>query len=171
MQETMLSITVILVIALAALFLWVIRASTSARPNDAVQAGASRIRTPLIWGMLIFGVIITYRTLSPWPHSVAVDGTPIVVTVTGAQWSWDFKPKQVPVGTPVVFAVTSTDVNHGVGIYDDGGRLLTQTQGMPGYINKVKYTFTKPGTYRFLCLEYCGLAHHDMIDKFKVVAR
>jgi heme/copper-type cytochrome/quinol oxidase subunit 2 len=61
----------------------------------------------------------------------------------------------------VVFAVTSTDVNHGVGSMTSG-RLLTQTQGMPGYINRVQYT-TKPGTYRLLCLE-AAASHHDMID-------
>ncbi len=124
----------------------------------------------MVWTLLGIGAVVSYLSLSPWPHSVANKETPIVVTLTGAQWSWDFKPKQVPVGRPIVFAVTSTDVNHGVGIYDDTGRLLTQTQGMPGYINRVKYTFTKPGTYRLLCLEYCGLAHHDMIDELKVVA-
>ena len=170
MHQTTLSITVILLLALTAVFAWVIRASTTTQSSESVQAGASRIRTPLIWGLLIFGVIVTYWTLSPWPHAVAAKGTPIVVTVTGAQWSWDFKPKQVPVGMPIVFAVTSTDVNHGVGIYDAKGRLLTQTQGMPGYINKLRYTFTTPGTYRLLCLEYCGFGHHAMIDELKVVA-
>jgi cytochrome c oxidase subunit 2 len=41
---------------------------------------------------------------------------------------------------------------------------------MPGYINQVRYTFTKPGRYRVLCLEYCGLVHHDMTANLRVVA-
>ena len=57
-----------------------------------------------------------------------------------------------------------------MGVYDEETRLLFQTQGMPGYVNKVSYTFDKPGTYRVLCMELCGVAHHDMISEFTVVA-
>jgi len=170
MHETTLSITLVLLLMLAAVFAWIIKGSTTAQSAEAVQARTARIRSPLLWGLLIFGAVVTIATLRPWPHAIVASEKPIIVTLTGAQWSWDFKPRQVPVGRPIIFAVTSTDVNHGVGIYDSTGRLLTQTQGMPGYINRVKYTFTKPGTYRLLCLEYCGLAHHDMIDELKVVA-
>ena len=35
---------------------------------------------------------------------------------------------------------------------------------MPGYINRLQYTFTSSGTYHILCLEYCGLVHHQMIS-------
>ncbi len=170
MHEATLYITFVLLLMLAAAFSWVIKSSTIIQSAEAVQAGTARVRSLLLWGLLVIGAAVTFATLRPWPHAIAAADKPIVVTVTGAQWSWSFKPKQVPVGRPIVFAVTSTDVNHGVGIYDSSGRLLTQTQGMPGYINRVQYTFTKPGTYRLLCLEYCGLAHHDMIDELKVVA-
>ena len=47
---------------------------------------------------------------------------------------------------------------------------LAQTQGMPGYVNQVRYVFERTGTYRVLCLEFCGIAHHDMIGQFDVVA-
>jgi len=53
---------------------------------------------------------------------------------------------------------------------DPSGTLLVQTQGMPGYVNKVRYVFRRPGTYRVICLEFCGVAHHDMNDSFEVVA-
>lgn len=110
MHETTLNITAILLLTLAAVFVWVIRNSTVLRSAESVQAGTSRIRTPMVWTLLGIGAVVSYLSLSPWPHSVANKETPIVVTLTGAQWSWDFKPKQVPVGRPIVFAVTSTDV-------------------------------------------------------------
>jgi heme/copper-type cytochrome/quinol oxidase subunit 2 len=43
---------------------------------------------------------------------------------------------------PVEFQVTSADVNHGFGIYDRSGRLLAQTQAMPGITNRLVYTFS-----------------------------
>jgi cytochrome c oxidase subunit 2 len=64
--------------------------------------------------------------------------------------------------------VTSRDVNHGFGIYDASLKLLTQIQAMPGYVNKVHYTFTRPGKYRVMCMEYCGLIHHDMIAELTI---
>jgi cytochrome c oxidase subunit 2 len=41
---------------------------------------------------------------------------------------------------------------------------------MPGYINVLRYTFNEPGVYRVLCLEYCGVAHHEMTADIKVAA-
>jgi cytochrome c oxidase subunit 2 len=40
---------------------------------------------------------------------------------------------------------------------------------MPGYINKVEFVFDNPGQYRVLCMEFCGVGHHDMNDEFEVV--
>jgi len=48
------------------------------------------------------------------------------------------------------------------------GRALAQA--MPNYVNVLRYTFTEPGTYRVYCLEYCGLAHHEMAADITVVA-
>ena len=40
---------------------------------------------------------------------------------------------------------------------------------MPGYTNVLRRTFAQPGKYRVLCLEYCGLVHHNMIAEIDVV--
>jgi cytochrome c oxidase subunit II len=37
-------------------------------------------------------------------------------------------------------------------------------------VNRLVYTFARPGRYRVLCLEYCGLAHHGMNSEFEVTA-
>lgn len=49
-------------------------------------------------------------------------------------------------------------------------RIVAQTQAMPGYTNVLRYTFTEPGVYRVLCLEYCGVEHHDMKTEINVAA-
>ncbi|MGI9383132.1 MAG: hypothetical protein ACR2PO_08255 [Methyloligellaceae bacterium] len=172
MHDTVLWVSVALLLLLIAIFGVVIRASTRSTTPGAAQAVIGKARTPLLWGLLIFGAIVVYGTMTPWPHAApAGNEKPIVVSVTGAQWSWQANRKDVPAGKPIVFAVTSTDVNHGMGLYDSDYRLLTQVQGMPGYVNRVHYTFRKPGTYRLLCLEYCGLSHHEMIGELKVTAK
>ena len=89
--------------------------------------------------------------------------------MTGAQWYWEIDKAEVPLGKPVVFNAHTQDVTHGLGVVDSDGRILFQAQAMPGYVNQVQYIFSRPGTYRVVCLEYCGLAHHDMLSEFKAV--
>ena len=76
-------------------------------------------------------------------------------------------PVRVPLNEVVEFRVTSWDVNHGFAVYDRG-RLLAQVQAMPGYVNRLRWKFDKPGEYQVLCAEYCGAAHAYMSAKFVV---
>ncbi|NQY59474.1 MAG: cytochrome C oxidase subunit I, partial [Cognatishimia sp.] len=85
------------------------------------------------------------------------------------QWWWDTDTTEIPLGQQVEFRVTSEDVNHGLGIYNDEMRLLVQVQAMPNYTNSIVYTFDEPGTYQILCMEFCGIAHHDMTYEFEVL--
>ena len=64
--------------------------------------------------------------------------------------------------------ITAEDVNHGFAIYDPSMRIIAQAQAMPGYVNVLRHTFSEPGTYKILCLEYCGLSHHEMAAEFTV---
>jgi cytochrome c oxidase subunit 2 len=89
-------------------------------------------------------------------------GHRVEVDVVGRQFSFTVDPDTVPVGTKVRFSVTSEDVNHGMGLVDPDGVLVGSVQMMPGYTNELDLTVTKPGRYRMLCFEYCGLAHHAM---------
>ena len=60
-------------------------------------------------------------------------------------------------------------MNHGLGIYDPDLQLVVQVQAMPRYTNTVVHTFDRPGTYQILCMEFCGIAHHEMVYEFDVV--
>ncbi len=113
----------------------------------------------------------TYATLRhfPLPPQHAPLGIHQVVDVAGQQWSWKINPETVQVGSPVEFRVTSTDVNHGFAIYAPDGRIATQTQAMQSFTNKLVHTFSQPGNYTVMCLEYCGQGHAPMTAEFKVV--
>jgi cytochrome c oxidase subunit II len=152
-------------------FLYVI--SQTARQAEAtqVQARASAIRRWFFLALIVLGVGVTAATLVPFPipNQHASSQARRAVKAVGRQWFWELSPGPIKVGVPVEFQVTSADVNHGFGIYDRSGRLLAQTQAMPGITNRLVYTFTQPGKYRVLCLEYCGLAHHGMILEFDVI--
>ena len=89
-------------------------------------------------------------------------------TITGEGVRAEPTSLTVPVGKIIEFDVTSGDVNHGFGIYDDDGHLLAQTQAMPGYTNRLRYRFEKAGVYHVLCMEYCGFAHHLMTTTIHV---
>jgi len=155
----------------ALVFLYVISHAT--RPADAtqVEVRAYAIRRWFFLALIAVGAAVTAATLAPFPipNQHAPSKARQAVKVVGRQWFWQLSPGPIQVGVPVEFQVTSADVNHGFGIYDRSGRLLAQTQAMPGITNRLVYTFTQPGKYRVLCLEYCGLAHHGMSLEFDVI--
>jgi cytochrome c oxidase subunit 2 len=152
-------------------FLFVITQATRQADATRVLAQSYAIRRWLFLALVVTGLIATGATLLPFPivRQHALSRAPQIVKVTGRQWAWQVSPGPIKAGIPVEFDVTSADVNHGLGIYDSSGRMLTQTQAMPGVTNRLAYTFSQPGKYRILCLEYCGLAHHAMIFDFNVV--
>jgi len=167
MQPYVLLISLLLMLVVAAIFWWVVRhsaANARLRPSGQVEG----YRSGLFWGLVVVGIVVAVATLRPWPYDVGAADDAVTVMATGSQWSWEIVPSEVPVGRPIVFKVTSSDVNHGFGVYDSEDTMLFQTQAMPGYVNQVRHTFTDAGKYRVLCMEYCGLVHHDMISDIEV---
>lgn len=167
LQSIVLATSLVLMMLIAAIFISAIRAAS--RPASAPPSEKSR--SALIWGLLAIGVLVSVVSLNPYPHSITADGKLAeTVNVTGYQWYWELDRDSVPLDVPVVFNAHAGDVTHGFGVTNAEGRMLFQTQAIPGYINKVEYVFTEPGTYQIVCLEYCGLAHHDMRSEFTVAS-
>ena len=166
-QQTAWLVTVALVVALAAIFLRVVSSASRTADYEPIAKTATSWRPRLFWALAVVTVVVFAFTLRrlPYPHG---DGSAQVVTVTGVQWAWQLSRDTVASGQPVEFQVTSGDVNHGFGVYDQRMRLLAQVQAMPKYTNTLRYTFRAPGTYSILCLEYCGLVHHFMKTDFIV---
>lgn len=131
------------------------------------------LRRALFAALLLLGIGIAWASLRPFPIPVqhAPPQAAQVVDVVGHQWTWDVSQTRLTAGEPVEFRVTASDVNHGFAIYAPDGRIVIQTQAMPGFTNKILYTFRTPGTYRIMCLEYCGVAHNGMTAELDVAAR
>src|SRR5450755_1698463 len=73
---------------------------------------------------------------------------------------WQFQPNQIniPAGSEVDFFVTSKDVVHGFNISEKNVNLMA----VYGNINKTTVKFEKPGIYKIICHEYCGIGHQSM---------
>jgi cytochrome c oxidase subunit 2 len=153
-------------------FLYVIAQAGSPAEASTFKHRSYALRAWLFGALVVLGIGVTWATLGqfPIPDQAAQGGGNQVVHVVARQWSWEISPNEVRAGSPVEFLVTSADVNHGFAIYGPDDRIVIQTQAMPGFTNRLLYTFATPGSYRVLCLEYCGLAHHGMFGEVKVLA-
>ena len=171
MQSNMFIIATLLIGLVALIFVRIVAQSGTEASKQSGGLNIEGRRLALFWSLVVFGFVLTYTTLRPWPHDATTTEGSVAVTETGSQWSWEISKKELPAGTPIVFNVGSTDVNHGFGVYDASGVLLFQTQAMPGVVNRVRYTFANAGTYAILCMEYCGLSHHGMKDEIKVLSK
>lgn len=129
-------------------------------------------RRVLFWLLVVGYIGGSWATLHkyPIPSQRGNEGDRQVVDVVAFMWAWKIEPKTMQTGTPVEFHVTSNDVNHGFGVYTPDGRIVTQTQAMPGYTNILVHTFDEPGTYTIQCLEFCGVGHAPMKTTITVVA-
>ena len=163
MQLFVLFISLLGIGLISAAFLFVIK-NSSVREEDfsTIVKPAYKLRRVWMLGLCVLGVAVTVGTLIPFPISAENGNNPKIVNAVGGQWYWQLDDTEFVVGEPIQFHVSSNDVNHGFAIYNPEHRIVAQTQGMPGYTNKLNVTFDEPGVYRILCLEYCGLAHHAM---------
>ncbi|MFP4561637.1 MAG: cytochrome C oxidase subunit II [Thiohalorhabdus sp.] len=159
---------------LAAVFLLVVMRSGNPAEYGPIQKRFYRFRALWFWGLVAVGSWLSVETLASLPYGPThgKEGGPAEVTVdvTGHQWYWDMSRTEVPAGRTVQFNVTSADVNHGFAIYNADDEVVAQTQAMPEYTNKLRHTFREPGTYRVMCLEYCGPPHHNMTAEIQVTA-
>lgn len=101
---------------------------------------------------------------------------PLQVQANGRMWVWEFSYPEtdgqpmtmdvlhIPAGQPVDVVVTSSDVIHSFW----SPRLAGKIDAVPGHENVVRLTADRPGTYRGVCAEFCGVGHTDM--HFSVVA-
>jgi cytochrome c oxidase subunit 2 len=151
-----------------ALFATVARSAGTTGNADEIAAASARWRRATFWGLVLLFIPAIGYSLTKTPYRSSTAPAAVIVQATGHQWSWQVTPDTIPAGQPVEIRVTGADVNHGFGVYDTTDRLITQTQAMPGFTNVIRHTFTTPGTYRILCLEYCGLGHHTMISQLTV---
>lgn len=159
-------------IAWTAIWLWVMLSIPRIKPEAEVAERANRLRRQLIIPatapFLILFIFAIYWAPFPEFRAQSIGKPEVTVNVDSLQWAWIMDAQEVPAHKVVEFNVTSRDVNHGFAIYNPEGRLVTQTQAMPTYTNKLIYKFDEPGVYTVRCLEYCGVGHHIMLGSFTV---
>jgi cytochrome c oxidase subunit II len=97
--------------------------------------------------------------------SLAADGH-VDVTVVGLTFVWMPNELVLPAETPVTFHLTSPDVIHGFEIVRTNG----QSMVIPGYVSQFTTTF-HAGEYLIACNEYCGVGHHTMAGRLRVVPK
>lgn len=98
------------------------------------------------------------------------------VNVEGEQWLWDYSYPQynnisgttlvLPVNRPVVFSITSYDVQHSFWI----PAFAIKQDAVPGETTSISATPTQIGTYVVRCAELCGLYHSYMDTPVQVVS-
>lgn len=101
---------------------------------------------------------------------------PLAVQANARMWVWEFSYPAVegpslttdvlhiPAGEIVDVLVTSSDVIHSFW----SPRLAGKIDAVPGHENVVRLTADRPGTYRGVCAEFCGVGHTQM--HFTVIA-
>jgi cytochrome c oxidase subunit 2 len=118
--------------------------------------------------LVFFGYDLSIgRTLSAQPGA-----HPLTIEVTGHQWWWEVQYADtsahgrfttaneihVPIGRPVLFLLSASDVIHSIWVPNLGGK----KDLIPGYTQSVWFQADTPGVYRGQCAEFCGLQHAKM---------
>ncbi|WP_066458387.1 cytochrome oxidase [Castellaniella caeni] len=161
--------------AVALIFIFVIsQAGKPASVEETRQAAhTAHVIQARFFAVLVVGFAVgTWLTLRHFP--IPQQHQPLhadqAIDVEGFMWGWNIQPTTVRAGQTVEFRVTSKDVNHDFAIYGPDGNVVAQTQAMPGFTNKLLYTFQQAGVYTVQCLEYCGVGHGVMRTTITVAA-
>jgi cytochrome c oxidase subunit II len=136
-------------------------------PQSAVTVTGYRLRRGWLWLLAAAAVAALALSIPVFPYGKPATLAGQHYSVVAMQYAFEL-PASVPADTPIVFDVTSKDVNHGFGIYDPQDRLVAQVQAMPDYVNHLPLTLRERGRYAVRCLEFCGIAHAAMLGAFEV---
>ncbi len=141
-------------------------------PADAIGVQIHDNHNLELWWTLIptlFVVLLSILSVRIWYGiQIAQPANGLVVESIGHQWYYTFRYPQIhgevtdemhlPVGQPVVLNVTSTDVIHSFWVPD----FRLKADMIPGLINTIRFTPTRPGRYPIVCTEFCGTQHGMM---------
>jgi cytochrome c oxidase subunit 2 len=169
--------TIVYLLTVGALW-WALRRGRRRARNDEPVAhdGDGRMTRGVTWALaatvvtllIFFGYDLSVgRTLS-----ASLGAHPLTIEVTGHQWWWEAQYADtsahgrfttaneihIPVGRPVLFLLSATDVIHSVWVPNLGGK----KDLIPGYTQSAWFQADTPGVYRGQCAEFCGVQHAKM---------
>jgi cytochrome c oxidase subunit 2 len=120
--------------------------------------------------VVVLGLLaLLFATIFLTPYGESAPPGSQVVNVEARQFAFLLDQRTIRAGEPVEFRLTTPDVNHGFGVYTANDEFVLQAQVVPEFTTTVVHTFDEPGTYKILCLEYCGLNHHGMAGQLEVI--
>ncbi|MDF2639478.1 MAG: cytochrome c oxidase subunit [Novosphingobium lindaniclasticum] len=175
-----LGLTVVLTVGAAAIALAVAAIYVAAaRAPEGRLSHKGGMRLVLWLGAIIPTVVLTALLLWALPamRPLPAEAGDLRIRVEGEQFWWRvaYRPPgapplfsanevRLPVGRTVVFELAATDVVHSFWIPGLAGKM----DMIPGRTNRLVVKADKPGTYRGVCAEFCGLSHALMA--FDVIA-
>jgi cytochrome c oxidase subunit 2 len=150
----------------------------AARAPEGRLSHAGGMRLVLWLGAIFPTVVLTGLLIWALPamRPLPADKGDLRIHVEGEQFWWRVRYKdggepllsanevRLPVGRTVVFELTARDVVHSFWIPGLAGKM----DMIPGRTNRLVVKAEKPGTYRGVCAEFCGLSHALMA--FDVIA-
>ena len=155
------------------------------RGDDLPEQVHGNNKLELTWTLipLLLVVVLFVVTIQGQDKALQKSSRPALeVDVLAFQWSWRFAYEGqgvevvgspgnvpelvVPVGQPVRIRLRSADVVHSFYV----PRTLFKRQAIPGRTTEFDLTFEKVGTYQGHCVQFCGLAHDDMLFRVRVVS-
>ena len=85
------------------------------------------------------------------------------VYLLGQMWRW-YPALELEEGVSYTLHLSSLDVNHGFSLYPAN----INFQVVPGYDYGLSIKPNRPGEYRIVCNEFCGVSHHNMLGRIVV---
>jgi cytochrome c oxidase subunit 2 len=159
---------------------------------DLGSAGPAVVKA-LLLSALIFGVVdgnLLVNGLSDiddvfWNIERAnADPRAVRIEVNAHQWAWDARYAgpdgsfgtaddvvtlndiRVPVGTPVVVQLASTDVIHSFSLPN----FRVKQDAIPGTINRLWFAAKEEGRFDIACAQHCGVSHYKMRGQLTVLS-
>jgi cytochrome c oxidase subunit 2 len=135
--------------------------------NTKVEVALTAIPALILAGLAV-PTVSTIFNLAEEPANA------LQIRVVARQFWWEYEytdldvktanELHIPTGQPVFLTLEGADVNHSFWV-----PRLTGTQDvLPGRVNHMQFTASRPGTYLGQCKEFCGLSHANM--RLRVIA-
>ena len=154
-------------------FVFRYRASKHPEPHDI----RGNTKLEVAW-MVIPTIIALSMFYFGWESYLGLRNVPpgaIEIDVVAQMFSWNFtypngKKSEdilvVPQGKPIKLNITSKDVIHSFSL----PAFRIKVDAVKGMQTYTWFMPDKPGQYKILCTEYCGISHSDMMADLKIVS-
>ncbi len=168
------TVVFLIVMAYLAVALWRRKKTEQHDTPGPVRGTRAIVLGGIILPVIVLSIVLVATVRTLWALSSLTKADPLVIHVMGQQWWWEVQYPDhqfetaneihIPVGEPVQIHLSSDNVIHSFWVPELHGKLDL----IPGKTNTFWIQADRPGEYRGLCAEYCGVQHANMM--FLVIA-